>query len=237
MAPGRAGLHRGACVLGYDHGMARKSFPDTRRLREEIASAAARMIAEDGMDFAGAKRKAARQIVGAAKTAGAWLPDNEQIEDEVRAYQAVFQSESQPAVLSALRSVALDWMERLDPFRPYLTGAVWNGTAGEHSDITLQLFHDNEKDVSLFLLNAGIEYETSDTRHFAGGELVEVLSFMVPAPPPVGDAGLHLVLYGERDLRGSARSDPRGRPVRGNLRALNALVGRDEALQDPPGAS
>ena len=27
--------------------------------------------------------------------------------------------------LAALRAVALEWMERLAPFRPHLSGAVW----------------------------------------------------------------------------------------------------------------
>src|SRR3569833_2454494 len=47
-------------------------------LRAEIAAAAARMIAEDGADYAGAKRKAARQILGNTKVRGNFMTDNEQ---------------------------------------------------------------------------------------------------------------------------------------------------------------
>lgn len=73
--------------------MVRRSHFDPQRVREEIAIAAARMIAEDGLDYATAKRKAARQVVGDTRIEGAWLPDNDQIEDEIREYQALFQGE------------------------------------------------------------------------------------------------------------------------------------------------
>ena len=42
--------------------MSRRSPLDPARVREEIAAVAARMIAEDGADYATAKRKAARQV-------------------------------------------------------------------------------------------------------------------------------------------------------------------------------
>ncbi len=78
--------------------MSKRSPLDPARVREEIAIAAARMIAEDGADYATAKRKAARQVLGTdSRAAGEWLPDNEQIEAEVREYQALFQADSQPA--------------------------------------------------------------------------------------------------------------------------------------------
>lgn len=64
--------------------MPRRPTLDPIRLREEIAQAAARMIAEDGTDYATAKRKAARQLLGDVRVAGEWLPDNEAVEAEVR---------------------------------------------------------------------------------------------------------------------------------------------------------
>ena len=63
----------------------------------EIAVAAARMIAQDGADYATAKRRAAKQILGhtkVRKVRGDILPDNAQIEDEVRIYHALFSGDS-----------------------------------------------------------------------------------------------------------------------------------------------
>ncbi|MEM5405247.1 MULTISPECIES: UDP-N-acetylmuramate--alanine ligase [Paraburkholderia] len=204
--------------------MVRRSHFDPQRVREEIAIAAARMIAEDGLDYATAKRKAARQVVGETRIEGTWLPDNDQIEEEIREYQALFQSDSQPVVLRRLREIALEWMQRLEAFNPFLTGAVLNGTAGEHSDIHLQIFCDNAKDVAIWLLNANVQYDVSETRHFAARGFVETLSFMW-RPSRAGEpVGIHVALYNTDDLRGAVRADARGRLPRANAQALQALI-------------
>src|SRR5476649_1938063 len=212
--------------------MIRKSHFDPLRVREEIAIAAARLIAEDGLDYSTAKRKAARQVVGETRIGGEWLPDNGQIEDEIREYQAIFQSESQPAVLRLMREVAFEWMQRLQPFNPYLTGAVLGGTAGEHSDIHLQVFCDNPKEVAIYFLNANIQYDVSETRHFAGRGYVETLSFLWRPTNEGRDAepaGIHVALYESDDLRGAVRADARGRTARANLQAVQALLDSSEA--------
>ncbi|PXW24412.1 UDP-N-acetylmuramate--alanine ligase [Paraburkholderia caballeronis] len=213
--------------------MVRRSHFDPQRVREEIAIAAARMIAEDGLDYSTAKRKAARQVVGEARVEGAWLPDNDQIEEEIREYQALFQGESQPAVLRRLREIALDWMRRLEAFSPYLTGAVLNGTAGEHSDIHLQSFCDNPKEVAIYLLNANVQYDVSETRHFAARGYVETLSFLWRASRDDEPVGIHVALYDTDDLRGAVRADGRGRVSRANLQALQALLDENGATSSP----
>ncbi|MDE1183263.1 UDP-N-acetylmuramate--alanine ligase [Paraburkholderia sp.] len=216
--------------------MVRKSHFDPTRVREEIAIAAARMIAEDGLDYATAKRKAARQVVGESRVAGEWLPDNDQIEEEIREYQALFQGDSQPAVLRRLRQVALEWMRRFEPFNPYLTGAVLGGTAGEHSDVHLQAFCDNPKEVAIYLLNANIQYDVSETRHFAGRGYVETLSFLW-RPPHEGrtadPVGVHVALYSTDDLRGAVRADARGRTARAGVQVVQALLAESGTASSP----
>ena len=71
---------------------------------EEIAAAAARMVVEDGMEYGPAKRRAAKRLGLHPRDAD--LPDNDQLEDEVRAYLALFCAETQPRELAALRGVA-----------------------------------------------------------------------------------------------------------------------------------
>jgi hypothetical protein len=213
--------------------MVRKLHVDPTRVREEIAIAAARMIAEDGLDYSTAKRKAARQVVGETRVSGDWLPDNDQIEEEIREYQALFQGDTQPAVLRRLREIALDWMQRLAPFNPYLTGAVLGGTAGEHSDIHVQAFCDNPKEVAIYLLNENVQYDVSETRHFAGRGYVETLSFLWrPAASAGRDAepvGIHVALDGTDDLRGAVRADARGRLARAGIQAVQALLDESNA--------
>ena len=71
----------------------------------------------------------------------------------MREYIALFCAETQPAELAALREVALQWMERLAPLRPYLTGAVWRGTATRLNPVRLQLYCDDPKAAEIALLD------------------------------------------------------------------------------------
>jgi hypothetical protein len=192
---------------------------DTEQLRAEIAAAAARLIAEDGADYGTAKRKAAKQLLGNAKVRGEIMPDNAQIEEEVRIYNELFFNESQPARLLHLRRLALRMMEELSQFSPYLTGAVLNGTAGEHSDIHLQLFTDNSKDVQIFLINKNVNFEVSESHHFKGGEPVETVSFMWH------NEGIHLALYTADDVRGVAKAN---RADRADIETVRTLVEESE---------
>ncbi|NJD26127.1 MAG: hypothetical protein FIB06_12050 [Betaproteobacteria bacterium] len=131
-------------------------------VRASIASAAARLIAEDGItDYAHAKRKAARQL-GLPGHAG--FPDNAEVEAELRAYRSLYQDEEHSAMLLAMRRSALELLELLDAFSPYLSGSVLDGTAGEHSRIDILLFPDSAKDVEIFLLGRGIAYSHVEPR-------------------------------------------------------------------------
>ena len=188
-------------------------------LRAEIAAAAARMIAEDGADYSSAKRKAARHILGNANVSGHILPGNAQIEEEVRIYQEVFFGDTQPARLLYLRKMALRMMMELERFNPYLTGAALNGTAGDHSDIYLQLFAESPKDVQIYLLNKNIEFEVSETPHFKSNhDPVETVSFILEKE------GIHLVLYELDDLRGAVKAGAARKPERANSDAVRLLI-------------
>jgi len=213
-----------------------RPFSDSVQLvRQEIASSAARMIAEDGLDYASAKRKALRQVTGHSKIQGDFLPDNAEIEEEVRIYQQLFQGDTQPARLLALRQVALSVMQLLSTYRPHLVGAVLNGTAGEHSDIHLQLFADSAKDVAIHLLNQGIQFEVHETPHFRGRGMVETLSFMWAAPARGRHAspeGVHLALYDRDALRNAPRSEAGAAPERADILAVQHLLGKAEIADD-----
>ena len=190
-------------------------------LREEIAAAAARMIAEDGLDYAGAKRRAVREVLGEADAPRDCLPDNDQVEAAVREHQALFMSDSQPARLMALRRAARDVLRFLADaglgLVPYVHGAIVNGTAGEHSDVHLLVFDDNAKDLEIHLLNAGIDFEVSEADSARAGD--ERLSFLWPPRSRRGEVQevVHLCVLDPRDQR-SARGE------RADLRTLEALI-------------
>lgn len=145
--------------------MARKSNRQNA-MRARIAAAAARLMAEDGIDdFALAKRKAARQL-GAADTEA--LPRNDEIEAELRAYRGLYQADEHRDVLQSLRRQALELMQVLERFKPYLTGSVLTGTAGPYAEIELQLFPDSAKEVEIFLLEQRIAFTTREVRRYSG---------------------------------------------------------------------
>ncbi len=200
---------------------------DVLQLRAQIAANAARMIAQDGADYATARRKAARQVLGVDQPAPNLMPDNSQIEDEVRKYLSLFGVAGQPERLAALRATALQVMDALSDFHPYLTGAVLNGTAGEHDDIHLQLFADSAKEVEIFLLNRNVNIEISETPHFRGGrhDPVETVSFMWHKET------IHAELYDYHDLRGALKPRADGRPQRIDAAGLRALMANDETLE------
>jgi hypothetical protein len=193
---------------------------EAQLLRAEIAAAAARLVAQDGADYNTAKRKAARQILGEGNDNIMLLPDNAQIEAEVRLYHALFHADTQPARLFRLRTLAVDIMQGLERFNPFLTGAVLNGTAGEHDDIHLQLFADSAKEVEIFLLNRNIQIDISESPHFKGPRYdpVETVSFMWHKE------GVHCAVYELDDLRGAAKSRGDGKLARADLPAVRALL-------------
>ena len=189
-------------------------------LSEEIAAAAARLVVEDGMEYGPAKRRAAKLLGLAGRRAE--LPDNDRLEDEVRAYLELFCAETQPEELAALRELAVVWMERLAPFRPHLTGAVWRGTATRLNDIHLELFCDDSKGAELALLDRRIDYQVCAG---AGprGSTVDVLVVEDFSPALDAAVAVRLTVLDYDDLRGALKADPRGRTQRGDLAAVRAL--------------
>ena len=199
--------------MSYDASMMIHTPTEAEALRAEIAALAARMIAEDGADYATAKRKAAKQLLGNQKIKGDVLPDNEEIEQSVREYNELFFGDTQPLRLLQLRQLAVRLMTEFERFNPYLVGSVLNGTAGPHSDIYLHLYTDNNKDVAIFLLNKDIQFEVSET-YGKRNESIETLSFMVE------NEGVHLVLHSHDDIRNGS-----GKHIeRANLASVQALI-------------
>ncbi len=188
--------------------------------KQEIAATAARMVVEEGLEYGPAKRRAVKQLGLNTRTP---LPDNDLVEDEVREYIDLFCADTQPGELAALRRLALVWMERMAPFRPYLAGAVWHGTATRLSDIYIQLFCDDSKSAEIALIDHNVAHEPRTVTGFQG-EPVEALS-LSSVSRELGEAiGVHLMVYDLDDLRGALKPDAKGRTPRGDLAAVRALL-------------
>lgn len=204
-----------------------------QNLRLHIAYLAARLMAEDGgLDYGTAKSKAARQ---AGLADANLLPDNQEIEAALREYQSLYQGEEQPAHLKRLREIAVRVMREFAQFRPVLVGSVLSGTAGQHSDVNLQLHTDDPKALTMFLLNRRVRFEEGSRRMRRGDRFEEVPQLLLE----VEGVPVALTVLDPDDERAAARgreSEPR---ERARLAEVEALLAPDpsEGGGPPPARS
>lgn len=188
-------------------------------LRRHIAYLAARLMAEDGgLDYGSAKWKAARQ---AGLSDANLLPDNQEVEAALREYQGLYQRDDQPANLRRLRTVAVKVMREFAAFRPVLVGSVLSGTAGQHSDVNLQVFTDDPKAFTMFMLNRRMRFEEAARRVRRGEQVLDVPQVRLE----VDGVPVTLTVLGHDD----ERSGPRPRtadepPLRARLAEVEALL-------------
>jgi hypothetical protein len=192
--------------------------PGRNFTRERIAQLAARLIAEDGIeDYALAKRKAARQAGVPDKRQ---LPNNEEIDAELRLYRELFQKEH-AMQLRELRLLALEVMNEFDRFNPYLTGSALTGGAGKYAGIQLQLFTDDTKSVEHYLLERRSNFRSGQTRLYAGDmELVApIMSFVR------NGVEIRLTVLSLRELRSRLKASAAGKPIeRARREAVEAMI-------------
>lgn len=195
-------------------------------VRHNIASLAARLMAEDGItDYHQAKKKAARQLGLPERTP---FPDNAEVEAELRAYRSIYHGEEHDELISALRHAALELLELLERFHPYLTGSVLEGTAGEHSAIDILLFPDSAKEVEIFLLDRRIAFEHADPRH-------DKVEAVLVVPTEVADANL-VILPPQLERVSMKYRDGRSRE-RIRAAGLRALLADAESTERLGGAT
>jgi hypothetical protein len=196
----------------------------------EICRTAAALVVDEGLEYGPAKRRAIKQLGLPGKTA---LPDNDAVEDAVVEHIALFCSDTQPLELAALRELALVWMQRMAAFRPYLSGAVWHGTATRRSDIYISLFCDDSKSAEIALIEHQVDYSPTTVTGFTGGK-VEALSLSSLCKPLAENIGVHLLVYDWDDLRGALKPDAKGRPPRGDAQAVQKRLSPIDSSTENP---
>ena len=189
---------------------------DPQRMR--LAAFAAKLMAEEGIgDYAAAKRKA---VLSLGLPENTRLPENAEVEAELRIYQRLFQGGEHTERVRHLRSKAIDYLETMQRFNPYLAGSVLEGTAGRYAEIDIQLFTDSAKDVEIFLLNQHIPYEHSEPRSERAEAVLTVHD---------EDAVVNLVVYPSQEERVTFKTrDGRVRP-RARIEAVRKLLAAMDA--------
>lgn len=189
-------------------------------MRVRIAQEAARLMSEEGVqDFYAAKRKAAQHL-GAPDTRN--MPRNQEVEVALQEYQRLFLGEQQTDHLRVLREAAVQAMRFLTDFNPRLVGSVLSGTAGRHADINLHLFADTPEQVSLYLMDNSIPFESSMKRLRVGRESWEeypAYQFMA------GEIAVELVVFATERWREAPRSPVDGKPMqRARIEEVELLI-------------
>jgi hypothetical protein len=192
------------------------------RDRARIAQAAARLIAEHGLvDWSLAKRKAAHQLMLPANVA---LPGNDEIEQALIEFHALYGGAAHAAGLRVQREVALEWMRRLEAWSPRLVGGVAAGWAGAHSDIRIELVADDPKVVEIALAGDRVDYVAGGAPGDRRGARTAELLVETRA------GGVRLTILAPEDRRQRPRDDS----PRLSIPALAALIGAPEP-GSPPG--
>jgi hypothetical protein len=192
-------------------------------MRTRIAHLAARMIAQDGIsDYSLAKRKAARQA-GAPDSRN--LPTNEEIEEALRAYQALYQPDEHSERLEHMRRVALTTMRLLEDFNPYLTGGVLSGGIGRHAEIHLQLYTDSPKELEIFLHNREIPFRAREQRVWVGDQSSLVPTLVLST----ADGDITLTVLAPAHRRQPLRLSADGRALeRASIESVEDLLGEPD---------
>lgn len=192
-------------------------------LRQEIAAAAARWVAESGLDYGQAKQAAAEEVLDGAPMPRGMLPDNEDLDAALASHLDLFDADHADRV-ARMRAVALDLMQRLQGVELWVTGSVWKGIVADHVPIHLQAFHDDPKEVLLQLIDLGINFEAAELPALGSpqGGLVEAVQFEYRHEPV--QIGLHPGNARHLVTRGADRT-----PERGHATALKALMEASQA--------
>lgn len=196
--------------------------PNTANQRALIANAAARLIAESGVnDYQLAKRKAANSLGFAENTQ---LPENAEVEEALRTHQRLFQDEEQIERIDILRRKAYEIMINVQRFNPYLTGSVLDGTAGRYAEIDIQLFTDSAKDVEIFLLNQKIDYQHSPPRSTRAEAVLTLVD---------EDSVANLIIYPRQEERVAFKTRDGRTRQRIRLDALAKLINAQDSSPSP----
>ena len=126
------------------------------------------------------------------------------------------------------------WMERLAAFRPFLTGAVWRGTATRLNDIHIELYCDDSKAAELALIDGRVDYEVSRGESAARprGRCAEPVRARTGSFAPGSDRAHRARL--RRPARRAARRRPRPVAARRPGGAERAPGGSDESPRRGP---
>jgi len=189
-------------------------------VRAQVAAEAARIMATEGLyDFHTAKRKAAERIGTSERLA---LPSNLEVQEALLSYQNLYGGQQHQNNLQRLRLAALEAMRMLEKYSPRLTGPVLDGSAGQHSRITLQVFCDAAETLVFDFLEQGLPFRQEQRRMRLGDRNYQIVPvFLIE----VSSCIIELLVLDSINLRQSPPSPIDGKPQqRASLADLERML-------------
>ena len=154
-------------------------------------------------------------MAGSTTAAPSARPDNDTVDQALLEHLTLFDDDHADRVRRR-REAALELMTLLEPYNLHLTGAVWKGIVTELAPIHLQAFHDNTKEITMTLLNRGIDFTPVMLPHLKGSGEVEAMTFYWRDEPVI------IAAYDSREYRSAPRDAVSDRGSRGALLARMA---------------
>jgi len=189
-------------------------------IRTQVAAEAARIIATEGLyDFHAAKRKAAERIGMNERLA---LPSNLEVQEALLSYQNLYGGQQHQSNLQRLRLAALEAMRLLENYSPRLTGPVLDGSAGQHSRVSLQVFCDAAETLVFDFLEQGLPFRQEQKRMRLGDRNYQIVPvFLIE----VSGCIIELLVLDKVNLRQPPPSPIDGRPQqRANMADLRRML-------------
>jgi hypothetical protein len=181
--------------------------------RRAIAEEAARLMYREGVrQYFDAKRIAARRILGkdgtGARLRHEQLPSNGEIRDALLVIARLAEGADRSRRLFAMRAVALELMQVLEPWNPRLIGSVATGHVRAGSDIDLHVFGERDA-FARFVHTLGWATRTEEVEIRVGDDLrLYTHVHLLDRPFPV-----ELSIYPDSERRVLTRSSTDGRPI------------------------
>lgn len=198
----------------------------TDRLRQSLANEAAKIMVMEGVrDFHRAKNKASERLGNSQQGS---LPSNYEIEQAMFLYQETFVSEHDE-IINAQRCAALEVMNWLKEFAPYLTGCVLEGAVGVNTVITLHVSSETVEKVLTVIQHKKILTEISQRRI----KLSRELEYLPTICFEYQDFEIEVMVFTLRQQYQKPKSKSRNNSMpRADLKSLQLMLAENESIND-----
>jgi len=205
----------------------------TSLLRQSIAREAARLMYDEGVDqYFNAKHLAAKRLFGRSgakkmRYRPQDLPSNGEIQAALKEVIQLTEDEYSQQRLFAMRVIALETMNALEPFKARLIGSVSTGHVRNGSDIDLHVFTDNLEDIEAYVHYLGWHFETRRVTIQVAGKNRDYTHIYYERVFPI-----ELSVYPNNEIRVTHRSSTDGKPiVRVKPSALKQIIAEQHSLE------